>query len=167
MLISDPFFDALHRRHPDVDLVVLPASRPPATAELVGDDVVAEVLARITVRARHLWAAAAPESDDEPHAIWCYAADPGRVRAVARLTGRRHDGFPLLVSLRHELERNGWDLTRPPGAVERLVGSIDDLKVSASYAEQAGTLVFAVTSASLAVGADRARALVRAQAGER
>ncbi len=165
----DPFFAALHRRHPDVDLVVLPPETPRRERDVVPGDEVAETLIRVAVQARHLWSAAAPEALERPEARWSYAADPGAVRAVARLTSRRADGFPVLVSLRHELESHGWEVSRPPGAVERLVAFLDELELTASYAES-GVFVLGLSSSPLYVGADRARDLVRDQttdAGDR
>lgn len=171
--LGDPFFDAVRRRHPDVDIVVLPPVPPPLPAdplgsvEPVGDDEVAATLIRVATLARQLWATAARESAAEPQSRLSYGAGPGAVRATARVATRRDDGFHVLVALRHDLETNGWEVTRPPGAVERLLAHLDDLTVSASYAEGSGALLVEVSSGSLAVGADRARALTRPAGGGR
>lgn len=156
-------FSELHRRHPDVDLVILPPSPPPADGPEVADDEVASALTRVGYAARHLWSAVAPDSEAEAVVRWSYAADPGRVRAVGRVVDHREDGFHVLVGLRHELESHGWEVARPAGAVERLTGYLDELTLTASYAEPAGALVLTVSSEPLLVGPDRAVALVRGE----
>ncbi len=179
--IADPFFAAVRRRHPDIDLVMLPAglpglpALPPAEVgtEQVPDEVVASTLVRVATLATQLWAATVPESTERPTAVLSYGADPGSVHSLARITTRRPDGFEVLVSLRHELESRGWQVRRAPGAIERLTGVLHPstgsgqakLDLTASYAEASGALVFALSSGSLTVGKDRARDLVRAQAG--
>lgn len=166
--LGDPFFDALRRRHPDVDIVVLPpdpvAAVPP---EPVGDDEVAASMVRVATLARQLWANAARESTEVPEGRFAFGAGPGTVRGTARLATRHDDGFHVLVALRHELETHGWEVARPPGVVERMVGRLDDLTVSASYAEGSGALLFEVSSGSLPVGAARARELTRPTGGGR
>lgn len=151
-------FSELHRRHPDVDLVLLPPPIPlPEIAEAADGEVVAARV-RVAATARQLWSAIAPGSEVAPVDRWSYAADPGRVRAVSRLVEERVDGFGVLVALRHELESHGWAVSRPDGGVERLIGFLDEVEVAASYA---GTLVLTVSSDPLVVGRDRATALVR------
>lgn len=166
--LGDPFFDAVRRRHPDVDLVVLPpVPASPASLEPVGDDDVAASMVRVATLARQLWASAARESTAVPQGRFTYGAGPGTVRGTARLATRHDDGFHVLVALRHELETHGWEVTRPPGAVERMVGRLDDLTVSASYAESTGAFLFEVSSESLPVGEARARELTRPVGGGR
>lgn len=151
-------FSELHRRHPDVDLVLLPAPAPLAEVPEAGDDQVADTFSRVAWAARQLWSAVAPDSEVDPSVRWSYAADPGRVRAVARFVETRDDGFGALVALRHELETHGWEVVRPEAGVERLIGFLDEVEVAASYA---GTLVLCVSSEPLVVGGSRAAQLVR------
>lgn len=167
--VDDPFFDAVRRRHRDVDVVLLPPSGPPVALEPVAETVVATALLRVEAIARGLWASVAPDSADRPRPRCTYGTGPDAVRATARLRTSRDDGFHLLVALRHELEADGWAVTRPEGPVERLVGHLDDLTATVSYAEGSSTLLVELTSGSLPVGQDRARELTRpaAPAGER
>ena len=174
--LADPFFDVLRRRHPDVDVVLLPPVAPPAVPPVgvpagapAPDEVVAAALLRVEAVAQRLWASVAPDSVDQPRPRCTYGTGPGAVRATARLRTRREDGFHLLVALRHELEAEGWAVTRPAGPVERLLGYLDDLTCTASYAEGPGTLLVELASGSLPVGQDRARELTRppAQVGGR
>jgi hypothetical protein len=154
-------FSELHRRHPDVDLVILPPSPPPPDAPEVPDGELTATITRVADAARRLWSGIAPDSDAEPLVRWSYAADPGQVLAVGRVVDHRADGFHLLAGLRHDLESHGWQVTRPAGAVERLTGHLDDLTLTASYAEPSGAFVLTVSSDPLVVGPDRAVALVR------
>lgn len=173
--LGDPFFDVLRRRHPDVDVVLLPPVGPPAVppaavppaVEPASDAVVTSTLLRVEAVARGLWVSVAPDSVDRPRPRCTYGTGPGTVRATARLRTRREDGFHLLVALRHELEADGWAVTRPAGPVERLVGHLDDLTCTASYAEGPGTLLVELASGSLPVGGDRARELTRPPARPR
>ena len=159
---GDPFFDAVRRRHPNVDIVLLPARPAPALGRPEASDADAE-------RARHevaetageVWRAAAPLSDKLPEARFSFGATPQAVRATERVVDHRSDGYGVLVSLRHELEERGWELERPAGGLERLVGRCDAGTVTASYAEQTGTFVLELASGDLLVGADTARRLVR------
>lgn len=168
--LGDPFFGAVRRRHRDVDIVVLPPVPLPASAVPlvpVGDDEVAATLIRVATLARQLWAGVARESTDTPVGRFAYGTGPGTVRGTARLATRRDDGFHVLVALRHELETHGWEVTRLAGAVERMVGRLDDLTVSASYAEGSDALLLEVSSESLPVGEARARELTRPAGGGR
>lgn len=167
--IADPFFAAVRRRHPDVDIVMLPPEPPVGDAEPVADDVVRASLIRVTTQAEHLWAAIAPEAVEDPEARLHYGAGPASVRATARVSASRDDGYEVLVRLRHELESHGWEVRRPGGSVERLTAIFEELDVTASYAEPSGALMLSVSAESLPVGADRARELtgVRRQRGER
>jgi hypothetical protein len=157
--IDDSFFAEVRRRHPDVDIVLLPPARPLRGADPGADEVAAEALTRVSSRARQLWAAIAPDATERPEGRYRFGIDPGCVRPVASLATRREDGYEVLVRLRHELESAGWDVRRPDGTVERLAGVLDTLAVSASYAEALGVLVFTMTGPSASVGADRAREL--------
>ncbi|SFH74209.1 hypothetical protein [Nocardioides psychrotolerans] len=169
--VGDPFFDVLRRRHRDVDVVLLPPLGPPDAADPVSDEVVSSTLLRVEAVARGLWSMVAPDSDDRPRPRCTFGTGPETVRATARLVTRRDDGFHVLVALRAELESDGWAVTRPDGPVERLVGYLDELTLTASYAEGSGTLLVELASESLPVGQDRARELtrppVRPQAGGR
>ncbi|MEJ7795521.1 MAG: hypothetical protein WKF50_08210 [Nocardioides sp.] len=168
--IGDPFFDVVRRRHPDVDIVLLPPEQPASPADPVDESVagaaVADAVARVALVAEQLWAAVAPESDEVPAPRLGYADRLGEVRATARVLSRLTDGYQVLVTLRHELEQGGWAVSRPPGAVERLVGRLDDVRVQASYADEAGTFLLDVSTDPMTVGPDRSRALVQRSKGD-
>jgi hypothetical protein len=158
--IDDPFFAAVRRRHPDVDLVALPPDEGAGPADPVADTTVARVVELVTEAASELWAAVAPASAVVPETRLRYADREADVRAVARAVEQRTDGFEVLVRLRHELEQRGWSVQRPPGGLERIVAGLDGGLVTASCSES-GTVLLEVSSAALPVGVDRARELVR------
>jgi hypothetical protein len=164
--IDDPFFAAVRRRHPDVDIVVLPADDEPDAAPLSPAEVAA-ALHRVTMLAGALWSTAMPGATEQPDARFRFGASPASARAVATVSARRADGFAVLVQLRHELERLGWAVARPQGAgIERLTGVFDDMELTASYAEVSTALLLTISSGSLPVGAERAAALT-SRSGER
>ena len=170
--IRDPFFAAVRRRHPDVDVVLLPPADPPGTVAVeVPDDGVAAALVRVATAADRLWSTVAPGGPERAETRCGFGADPSSIRAVARVASRRDDRGEGLDRLRRELERLGWDLRHSRGSgIERLTGALGGLDLTASYAEGSGALALAVSSASLPVGAARARELTRSRgsrAGDR
>ncbi|MDP2775932.1 MAG: hypothetical protein Q8O61_20425, partial [Nocardioides sp.] len=85
--LGDPFLDVVRRRHPDVDVVVLPPEPPPVpleSLELTADEEVAATLIRVATLARQLWARAARESTEPPETRFAYGSGPDSVRATAR-----------------------------------------------------------------------------------
>jgi hypothetical protein len=159
--VDDPFFAAIRRRHPDVDLVVLPPEPLEEPAETVDDATLARVVELVAAEAADLWSAVAPESQVAPETRLGFGHREADVRVVARVVEHREDGFALLVRLRGQLEDRGWFVQRPPGGLERLVAELDGGHLVASYAEQSGAVVVELSSTVLPVGVERARELVR------
>ena len=157
--IDDPFFREVRRRHPDIDIVLLPPEPPPAEPGEDAEEVAAEALIRVATQARHLWSAIAPDAMERPASRFRFGNDAASVRPVSELNVRRDDGYEVLVRLRHELESHGWEVRRPDGTVEQLAGGLDGHAVSASYAEAQGVLVLTMSGPSLSVGVERAREL--------
>ena len=161
--VDDPFFAEVRRRHPDVDIVLLPPTDGEQAADdvpVVDDDAVAAARIRVATAARQLWAAGAPDSDDEPEERLGYAAHEGWVRSSARVAERRDDGADVLDRLERDLLGRGADVRREPGALPRLVASLDDLTLTASAAAT-GAVLLGVESEPLHVGEERAAELVR------
>lgn len=163
--VPDPFFAAIRRRHPDVDLVALPREEPAAPLEPVDEPTLDRVSELVAEAAAALWSAVAPGSGQVPETRLQYAGREADVRAVARVVEKRTDGYALLLRLRHELEQRGWSVQRPPGrqdrALERLVAEQHGGTLVASYAEPSGAVLLELASAPLPVGVERARELVR------
>jgi hypothetical protein len=159
--IDDPFFAAVRRRHPDVDVVLLPPAAPEEEPlETVDDAGVDRAVELVEALADELWVAVAPLSESPPEVRLRYGERESSVQAVARVVDRRSDGYAVLVRLRHELELRGWAVRRPPGQFERLTASLDGGRLVASYAEGTGVVLIELRSAGLPVGVARARELV-------
>jgi hypothetical protein len=157
----DPFWEAVRRRHPDADLVLLPPEDATEPADPVDDATVGLVTGLVAEAAGALWRAVAPDSAVVPQVRLRFGDRETDVRAVAHVVERTPDGYARLVRLRHELERGGWSVQRPPHGLERLVAELYGGRCHASYAEGSGTLVLELSSAALPVGVRRARELVR------
>ncbi len=169
--VHDPFFTAVRRRHPEVDLVLLPPEHPPSGAPPVdlSDADALDLRVRLAAQARRLWRASATPPDagsvrqePEPDTDLRYGAEQSVVRAVARMAGRRADGAELMVALRATLERAGWRVTHRPGRVEQVTATWAGLDAQATYAAASGVVVLTLSSADQRVGVERARDLVRA-----
>lgn len=162
--VSDPFFAEVRRRHPDVDLVMLPPDdEPGAESDVqVSDDVVVELRTRVAEETARLWSVMVPGDPVEPQVSLRYGDDDPGVRAIALETTVSHDGSEVLERLRHDLEQQGQDVRVRPGGVVRLEATHGDLSVTATYAVSTGAMVLTVRSSSVSVGVERAKALVRA-----
>lgn len=152
------FWATVRRRHPDVDIVVLP-DEPPAggheQADEADEGTALAAVERVAAAFRGL------AGDPEARATLGYGPADGTVVARARVAARRPDGRDALVALRHRLEADGWEVRRLEGDVLRLVGRRQGLHLRASYAEPTGAYLLEVTSDPLTVGRRRARELVR------
>ena len=157
----DAFFAPVRRRHPDLDIVVLPAPGSPTAAEPVDETQLGAILDRVAGAAGRASAAALPTSPP-PTARWSFGSAEGTVTARARSVATTSDGFGALMTLGGALEAEGWRVRRLPGAVERIAGVRDDLRVQASYAGSTGAFLVEVRSQPSFVGKARARRLVRA-----
>ncbi len=156
----DSFFAPVRRRHPDVDLVVLPAPEPRPSSGTLDQAQVVETLERVTRTAERLGEAVLGSSSTPPAGLG-FGPDDGTVVASARGSTTTPDGLAALVALRGALEREGWRTRRVPGEVERLSATRGEVRVEASYAEGTGALLLDVRSEPLYVGRPRARELVR------
>ncbi len=107
-----------------------------------------------------MWSVVEAGAAERPEARLGFGDSPSSVRAVARSSATRSDGFDALVRLRIELERAGWDLRRRAGVgVERLTGVHGGLRVSVSFAEGSELLLLTVSTEPMEVGEARAREL--------
>lgn len=153
-----PFWDAVRRRHPEVDVVLLPGREPVGPpGDDVDDQAVRAAVRRVTTAA----AALVADLVTEPPAAARIGFGPaaGTVVPRVRLTGHREDGLATLDRLRERLGEQGWSVRRPAGGVARLVGRRDDLHLRASYAERTGSFLLEVCTDPMPVGIVRAREL--------
>jgi hypothetical protein len=154
-----PFFAAVRRRHPDVDIVLLPPEQPEADpAEPAAADQLANAFDLTTGTATRAWAEAVGDGQ-LPESRFAFGPDPATVTARARASARL-DGSPL-VPLAAALAQGGWEVGQRSGNVSQLFAHRATMQVVASYAAASGTFVLTVSSTPLVVGVDRARELVR------
>ena len=155
-----PFFAAVRRRHPDVDIVLLPDETPPEAPLLgpVSGRVLADSLDLVTGIATRAWAAAVGDGQ-VPESRFVFGPDPTSV--VARARASTGLGTSPLEPLAAALSVGGWALGHESGAVSLVLARRGTNQVVASYAEETGTFVLTVTSDPLPVGAERARELAR------
>ncbi len=175
--VRDPFMAALRRRHPDVDVVLLPrtACTPQSAREadlvVAGDPVderaVAAALGQVRRAAAGLWSVLeepAPPGG-RPTVRWVGGPVAGTVLARSRRSVLRPGRDGSLARLGAVLSDAGWRVRGCAGDVELLVGVHDDgsgeLGLRATHATGTGALIVALSGAPLPVGAERARALVR------
>ena len=148
-----PFWAAVRRRHPDVDLVLLPTEEPAPPGDEVDDAAVRAAVERVDALVDALGAEPAATAGIG------FGPDPGTVVPRVRLAGHREDGLATLARLRARLETEGWTVRRPDDGLTRVLAHRDDLQVRASYAEQSGAFLLEVSTDPLPVGAVRAREL--------
>jgi hypothetical protein len=157
-----PFFAAVRRRHPDVDIVLLPpeqrAGEPIQQVEPAGEQQLANAFDLATGTATKAWAEAVGDGQ-VPDTRFAFGDDPASVEARARVAGRVGDS--PLEELAAALTRAGWELAYRAGDVSQLVGRRATMHLLATYAVESGAFMVTATSGSLPVGADRARELAR------
>ena len=153
--IGDPFLDEVHRRHPDVDIVVLPEeagarSRPVA----VVDEAAARALTERTgAEASRLWDLMRGSDVPDADAPWARLTRRGsgvRVATAQAVARETRDGAAMLSRLRAALD--GWTVRRVPGPVDRLLAERAGATVTASHAPASGVVVLEVASPPIVVG---------------
>lgn len=155
----DAFFGPVRRRHPDVDIVLLPPA-PAPSREPADEARLAAVLARTADTAQATWTASG-QPPRTPIPKWRFGPDDGTVVASARADAETTEGHEALAAIRSSLEDDDWRVRRLEGGVQRLSGSRGDITVQASYAEDTGALLLEVRSEPIFVGRAAARELVR------
>ncbi len=158
--IGDPFFDEVRRRHPEVDVIVLP-SAPPPTGDVVDDALVAETRDRVERAGTDVWALTGSTATPDTRLRY---ADDGAVRATFSV----HDevGSQALPALTAGLEERGWQVTPRTQGLAGLTARRDDLRLTSTYAVETHLLRLDLSSGSLPVGPERARELTRRPTGD-
>src|SRR6478752_2629659 len=158
-----PFFAAVRRRHPDVDIVLPPAERPATeSAGPATEQQLANAFDLTTGTATQAWAEAVGDGQ-LPDSRFAYGPHEDTVTARARVSARL-DGSPL-GPLAAALAPGGWEVDRRPGQVSQLLAHRATMQLVASYAVASGAFVLTASSTPLTVGVDRARELVRIDDG--
>jgi len=154
-----PFFAAVRRRHPDVDIVLLaPEPAEDDHPEAVTEGQLANAFDLTTGTATKAWAEAVGDGQ-VPETRYACGPDETTVTARARVAARLDRS--VLGPLAAALKQDGWDVARRPGDVSRLAARRATMQLLASYAAASGAFVLTVTSAPLPVGVERARELAR------
>jgi hypothetical protein len=157
-----PFFAAVRRRHPDVDLVLLPPEWPAPESTEHAEPATADQLANAfdltTGTATKAWAEAVGDGR-LPDGRFAFGPDPDTVTARARVSARLDDS--PLGELAAALAQSGWEVDQRPGKVSQLFAHRATMQLVASYAAASGSFVLTASSTPLTVGSDRARELVR------
>ncbi len=158
-VVLSPFWAAVHRRHPDVDLVLLTDEPPPPAADSPVSATDAELTAaldRVAAYASGAWAIATGGDVALRPGL---RFGPREHTVVARVQATATLGRSPIAGLADALDEAGWRTARPRSAVDLLVAQRSTVELRASFAPT-GALSLTVTSAPLVVGVDRARELV-------
>ena len=157
-----PFFAAVRRRHPDVDIVLLPPEPRDAGAtevarEPASEQQLADAFDLTTGTATRVWAEVVADGQ-VPDTRFRFGPDQASVTVRARMSTRL-DGSRL-DALAVSLEASGWEVGRSDTGGQ-LFARRRSTQLAASYADATGTFVVTVTSPPMPVGVDRARELAR------
>jgi hypothetical protein len=154
-----PFFAAVRRRHPDVDIVLLaPEPADDGRPETATERQLANAFDLTTGTATKAWAEAVGDGG-LPETRFAFGPDEESVIVQARVAARLETS--VLMPLAAALTQDGWEVAHRPGDVGRLAARRATMQLLASYAAASGAFVLTVTSAPIPVGLDRARELAR------
>jgi hypothetical protein len=125
----DPFWSVVRRRHPDVDLVLLPAEardlpEPPPGVEPL--EVTDELVARLDAAGPDAWRLLVDTDVPESAARWMPAPTPDGVRRELTLAREGVDpvaGAALVQGATTILLAQGWRVLAPPDGMPRVLAS--------------------------------------------
>jgi hypothetical protein len=130
---SDPFWSVVRRRHPDIDVVVLPPDDP-----TVGGDIPAEpdpsladtVPAEFDAWLGEVWPDVAGDLDRPPvESQWVPGTVPGSLSRTAMLAVADVDDVMAAQALSgaaRALELDGWHVLTPPDGMPRVLAGRDE-----------------------------------------
>lgn len=166
---EDPFWSVVRRRHPDLDIVILP-QEPPRPRESGQPPRAAEPFEQMQLAdADELWAALVGHGMPQRDAQWVPGPTADAVRHAVTLT---NDGVSDTVGLAHLREAidlltaGGWHVFTPPTGMPRLnadrPGELGAEELLFGYAPDSGRLFARLTSTGLPVDAATRRRLMGA-----
>ncbi len=162
----DPFWSVVRRRHPDVDIVLLPADAPAVPRDQPARPV-ADVEAAATETdevARGWWRALVDDEVPAPAGRWL----PGSAREVVRREAAlaREGLDPVATTTRVQeaaeaLSRDGWHVLAPADGMPRVMASRPSgEEVLLLLVPATGRLLLRLRTGPLDVGRPRAHALL-------
>lgn len=166
-LDDDPFWSVVRRRHPDLDIVVLPPApaAPTAAAEPQQSPESFAQLQLATIE--ELWATLVGHGMPRSDAQWIPGPTPDSARCAITLTVDEVDSAAGLGHLREALtplKHEGWSVFRPPTGMPRIMadrpGELGDANLLFGYAPDQRRLFARLTSTGLLVGSRKATELI-------
>lgn len=125
---GDPFFDVVRRRHPDVDIVLLPPDEPAPAQERIAplrleeaEDLASDLAGLID----NLWHQADLPTGEAPLVSWwAESAETARVEAALHAGGvDQVDGVRALATFERLLTDRGWRCSAPQDGMPRVLAS--------------------------------------------
>lgn len=170
-VVADPFWSAVVRRHPDVDVVVLPQADDPRL-EVPPDIPVLSVEQAGEVcesAAASWWHALQPDQDPtQEHARWLAGEAGGTVRHEATRTRdglAAAEGRAILEQASDLLRQAQWTVFTPPDGLPRVLGSrpgaLGQSEMQVVFAPEPGRLIMRLRTELLHVGPDGVEELLR------
>lgn len=148
---ADPFWSAVLRRDPDIDLVLLPPASPPPPIEVPAGTVelsAAGAAAGCAVRVADLWRQLVGDAEpDETRDRWTAGPIPGLVRNEATWTVLGADPVEAMAVVERAsatLRTAGWRVLAPPDGMPRVLAGRD-----AAIGREEADLVFAPATGRL------------------
>lgn len=164
---NDPFWSVVRRRHPDLDIVLLPPESAPV-ADSGLPERSPEAFAELEVaEADACWARLVGHGMPVRAVRWMPGPSGDSVRHSITLT---IDDVPAAVGIGHLgeaevlLTADGWQVFTPPTGMPRVLadraGELGTESLLFGYAPETGRLFLRLTSTGLPVGAGRVRQLI-------
>lgn len=170
---DDPFFGEVRRRHPDIDIVLLPpeppqAPEPPAGSAPVDPSVLTTVAVEHEAEARALWSRVARGIDlPADTARWAPGTVTGTVARESLLAAEGVDPVTAAAALAgaaRSLAEGGWHVLEPDTGMPRVLAGRGEgagrREVQVVHVEATGRYAVTSRGPSYAVGPARVRALL-------
>ncbi|ALX05382.1 hypothetical protein [Aeromicrobium erythreum] len=126
----EPFWDVVRRRHPDVDVVLLPpaeATAPPGSdRDPVSVETAQELAARLDQEFASVWELLLGGPPEPSPVRWTSSPVPGTARPVRSQRSRDERGEDLVGTSRAVLTDLGWTTSEPQAGLPLLVAERDD-----------------------------------------
>ncbi len=167
---DDPFFGEVRRRHPDVDIVLLPPEPPDGPAPTpVDPTALTGVAAEHDAEARALWSRVAGGIDLPTGTTrWAPGSLTGTVARESLLAAEGVDPVTAAAALAgaaRSLGEDGWHVLEPDTGMPRVLAGrgegADRREVQVVHVEATGRYAVTSRGPSYAVGPARVRALLR------